>query len=109
MKTTKTLISAITGMALFAGAVHAQFKVTGTDGITASPKLREMINSHAVSPAEPADSARHPCAMCKDQYTTRVDYSAKGVIRPTVLIAKDLCPGCETKVSTERQGKRARN
>jgi hypothetical protein len=44
MKTTKTLITVIAGLALVVGSVRAQ---TGNDGITASPKLREMMNSQA--------------------------------------------------------------
>jgi|SRR6185437_241211 len=107
MKTTTTLIAAIAGMALFAGAAYAQYKATGDDGITASPKLREMITASTIS-AQPA-AAEHNCTMCKDQYTSRVDQTAKGVIKPTVLVAKHLCPGCETTVSLRGQGKAAQN
>jgi len=64
MKTTTTLMAAIVGMALFAGAAYAQYKTTANDGITASPKLRERIAEAGVS-FQPVAAAAHRCAMCK--------------------------------------------
>ena len=109
MKITTTLIAATVGLALFAEAAYAQHKATGDDGITASPKLREMITAAAGISAPPAAPVTHQCAMCKDEYTTRVDQTAKGVIKPTVLFVKHLCPGCETTTSVQGQGKAAQN
>ena len=111
MKTSKTLIAVIAGAALFVGAAHAQYNATGDDGVTASPKLREMINGQAgvsVRPAAPA-SVKHSCATCKEEYVTRVDSIAKGAYKPKMLIAKHLCPGCETTISVTGHGKAARN
>ena len=108
MKTTKTLIAATLGLALFAGAAYAQFKATGDDGITASPKLREMLTAQSGIPSQPA-LAPHGCATCKDEYTTRVDATAKGLVKPTVLTSKHLCPTCKTTASVQGQGKAAQN
>ena len=47
MQTThKTLIATLSAIALlsFAGPVQAQYKPTGEDGITASPKERQFLN-----------------------------------------------------------------
>jgi hypothetical protein len=109
MKITATLMAATAGMALFAGAAYGQYKTTADDGITASPKLREMITAGASMSAQPAALAAHQCAMCKDEYTTRVDQTAKGAIKPAVLFVKHLCPGCETTTSVKGQGKAAQN
>ena len=108
MKTTKTLIAAITGMALLVGAAHAQYKATGADGITASPKLRETINSRTAVSVRPTVPVKHLCSMCKDEYTARVEQTAKGMIKPSVLVEKHLCTGCETKTSKDGQGKVSR-
>jgi len=109
MKTTTILMAATLGMALFAGAAYAQLKATGNDGITASPKLRERLAAEAGIPAQPVALAAHRCALCQDEYTTRVDQTAKGVIKPAVLFVKHLCPGCETTTSVQGQGKAAQN
>jgi hypothetical protein len=109
MKTTTTLMAAIVGMALFAGAAYAQYKTTADDGITASPKLRERLTAEAGISTQPAAAAAHRCAMCKDEYTTRVDQTAKGLMKPAVLFVKHLCPGCETITSVQGQGKAAQN
>jgi hypothetical protein len=47
--------------------------------------------------------------MCKDDYIIRVDLTAKGAIKPTVMVATHMCPGCETTVSRGGQGKTAQN
>jgi hypothetical protein len=106
MKITTTLIAAIVGMTLFAGVAY---KAAGNDGITASPKLREMITARDGVSAQPAALAAHNCAMCKDEDTTRVDQAAKGVIKPTLLFVTHLCPGCETRAATTGHGKAAQN
>jgi len=106
MKTIKNLITVVAGLALIVGTARAQ---TGNAGIAASPKLREMMNSQAGLAAPPASLATHLCAMCKDDYVTRVDQTAKGAIKSTVTVATRLCPGCETTVSTVGQGKTGQN
>jgi hypothetical protein len=109
MKTTTTMMAAIVSMALFAGAAYAQYRTTADDGITASPKLRERIAAGAGISTQAAAPAAHRCAMCKDEYTTRVDQTAKGVVKPAVLFVKHLCPGCETTISVQGQGKATQN
>jgi hypothetical protein len=104
MKTTaKTILAAFTGIALFVGAAH------GTDGITASPKARELINARTAVSAQPASPAPHACGMCKDQFVTRTDVFAKGANKPTILVAKHLCNDCVTTVTAKGQGKASRD
>ena len=68
-------------LSLFAGSAQAQYKPTGDDGITASPKQRQFLDevsrNHSPAPAV-AEIPAMPCAKCKDKVTERVDYSARG-------------------------------
>jgi hypothetical protein len=106
MKITKTLITVIAGLALIVVTAPAQ---TANNGIVASPKLREMMNYQGRTAAQPVAAAPHSCPMCQDEYTTRVDTTAKGVIKPTVTVLTHLCPGCGTSVSVTGQGKTAQS
>jgi hypothetical protein len=67
-----------------------------------------MMSAQSGIPAQPAVTA-HRCALCKDEYTTRVDQTAKGLVKPTVLISKHLCATCATTASVQGQGKAAQN
>ena len=70
MKTTnKTLIAALAGIAMFAftSSVLAQYKPTGDDGITASPKARALLDERkARLNTAVAAVASMPCPKCKD-------------------------------------------
>ena len=108
----KTLIAALASVALFAftSPVLAQYKPTGDDGITASPKAREFLDSHARnhSTSAAADVAQMSCPKCKDKITNRVDYSARGATKPTILVSTHLCDGCDTTIVTTGVGKNAK-
>ena len=109
MKTNRTLITTGAAIALFAlaSSVLAQYRPTGPDGITASPKVRHFLNeyerSHSSRPA--LQVARMPCAKCKDEATQRVDWSARGAHKPTFLVVTHLCKGCGTKWTITGAGK----
>jgi hypothetical protein len=106
MKTNKALIAVFASVTLFSAAVvNAQYKAMGADGITASPKLRETIDRLAPSTPAPNTQSVMACPTCRDEYTTRVDTTAKGSIKPTVVIAKHLCDGCKTTIKTVGVGK----
>lgn len=105
-----TLIAALAGVALFslAGSAQAQYKATGDDGITASPKHRQFLDdykkNHSPAPA-PAEIAKMPCPKCTDKVTTRVDYSARGANKPTIRVVTHQCPGCRTDWAVTGHGK----
>lgn len=107
MKT--SLIAVLTGIALvsFTGLSHAQYAATGPDGITASPKLRQFLDDHKTV-AGPTVKAMS-CAKCKNVIITRTDWTARGAIKTTESVAKHLCPGCKTKVTTTGYGKAAQS
>jgi hypothetical protein len=112
MKAMNGLITAIVGAALLsvAGTTQAQYKATGDDGITASPKVRVQLNERTarLESAVPAASVM-ACASCKDEYVKGTVWTTKGTTKPTVLLAKHLCSGCETSVAVAGTGKGKHN
>jgi NMD protein affecting ribosome stability and mRNA decay len=91
------LIAAFTAVA----PASAQYKPTGDDGITASPKVRAMLDERkarttTVSAAVPAMA----CPKCKDTWVAQADTDSKGLGartlmgKTTKLVARHLCDGC---------------
>jgi hypothetical protein len=115
-KCTNTLVR-LTGMtialALFAGLAgeaKAQYKPTGDDGVSASPRLRQQLDERkARLNTAPATVVSMPGPKCKDEFVKRVDWTARGAHKPTVLIAKHLCASCATTISVEGHGKAKRD
>ena len=112
MKTiNKTLIAALAGIALcsFAGPVQAQYKATGEDGITASPKQRQYLNEiktqKEAEALKPGDTIAMVCAKCKSVMVHNVT-TEKGHIKVMTVGEKHLCPGCNTYIKVAGEGKR---
>jgi|SRR5882724_2677510 len=116
--TNNSLIVALAGIALLAVAnpVKAQYKPTGDDGITASPKVRAQLselNAKAKSPLVGVGSMT--CPKCKDEWVTLPNKQAKpaqfllshGV--PTQKVARHLCAGCDTTITVEGLSKATRH
>ena len=104
------IIIAITSLAslTLVNSANAQYKPVGEDGIAASPKLRQTLEERkARLNTAPAPVASMTCPKCKDEYTRRTDWTARGANKPTMLVAKHLCGGCETLITKEGQGKAA--
>ena len=109
-----TRIARLTGLTvalvMFAGVagVQAQYRATGDDGITASPKGRQFLDeykrNHSPAPA-PAEIPQMACPKCKDKVTKRVDWSARGANKPAILVATHLCEGCGTDWAVTGHGK----
>jgi hypothetical protein len=96
---------------VFAGPARAQYQATGNDGITASPKARQSLdsyNNNHSSAVSPAKTAKMACAMCKNEVIFRTDYTARGANKPTVQISKHLCSMCEVELKTTGVGKAAK-
>lgn len=92
----------------FVGSVRAQYKATGEDGITASPKTRQLLdeyNKNHSPAATPVEAAKMGCDSCKDSVTSRTDYTARGANKPVVLVATHLCKSCGTEWKTTGVGK----
>ena len=125
MKTANYITRIVRGSALALAAVtvflttlsaSAQYKPTGDDGITASPKVRAQLDERRarVTPASPTTPTM-ACGKCKDGWVAVGDTASKGsgartlIGQTTRLIAKHLCDGCgaEWNVAGTGKGKQA--
>ena len=107
MKILNRMIVCVTAAVLcLALPAFAQYRATGDDGITASPKVRQALIEQGAAKSVVADTSKPTaCANCKNEYLTREDWTVKGLIKPKVTSVKHLCPGCETSVSVIGGGK----
>ena len=100
INTTARLTGLIIAAALFAGfagEVKAQEKGSARGGA--------RLLMRAEPAPTPSDYKAMACAKCKDFVTERVDATARGANKPTVLLSKHLCSGCETTIAVEGFGK----
>jgi hypothetical protein len=92
----------------FAGSVQAQYAATGADGVTASPKTRQLLSeqagNHSVA-AVPVAAAPMACSICKDKLTTRIDSTARGANKPAIQVTTHLCGTCGTDWKVTGVGK----
>jgi predicted RNA-binding Zn-ribbon protein involved in translation (DUF1610 family) len=92
-------------IALFAGAaavLNAGEIQTGKGGAT---RLLELSGRLVTPRVESV--ARNPmsCAMCKDEYVTRTDSTARGANKPAITVASHLCGGCGNEWVVSGHGK----
>ena len=92
---------------------NAQYRPTGDDGITASPKLRQQLDERKartttlVATAVPSMA----CPKCKDTWVTQTDTNPKGLAARTLMgqttkrVAQHLCAGCGVDWSVAGTGK----
>jgi hypothetical protein len=111
MKNSKLMVAVIVGAAVltFAPTVKGEYTATGEDGITASPKVRAELNDRAARLTTAAPAAAMACATCKDEYVKRTDWTVKGATKPTVIVSKHLCAGCDTSTTVAGIGKAKHN
>jgi hypothetical protein len=91
---------------------NPQYKPTGDDGITASPKLRAQLDERkARLNTAPVMLPTMACAKCQDVWASVPVKGAKGgqILvaggAPTQKIARHLCTGCETTITVVGHGK----
>jgi hypothetical protein len=113
------MMAAIVGMALASEAI-AQYKPTGDDGITASPKLRERLDeykrNHTPAPAL-VEITPMSCEKCTGLTYTIPDLEPKGLGARTLMAGgtpmkwktDHMCVGCGTKWETSGVGKAAKS
>jgi hypothetical protein len=53
----------------------------------------------------PSDFKPMSCTKCKDEYVSRVDWSARGANKPTLTVARHLCEGCGNTWTVSGHGK----
>ena len=104
IKTVARLSGLFIALALFAGTVGdagAQEKGSAKGG------ARLLMRPDA--PPAASNFTPMSCGKCKDEFLTRTDWTARGANKPTVLLAKHLCGGCDTTIATVGHGKLARD
>jgi hypothetical protein len=98
------LSGAAMALALFVGlAAKVQAQENGAKG--GAIKLLEFSGGGVKATATVSNYQPMPCAKCKDEATQRVDWTARGANKPTILVSMHLCEGCATTLSTAGFGK----
>ena len=103
--TITTAVAALT----FATAAYGGYTPVGADGITASPRLRQMLNERSASlGTTKAAAPAMTCPKCADVRTAKVSPQAKGseiMMGVKQVTYKHACLGCDTKLSVVGEGK----
>lgn len=115
MRTSVFVAGVITGLAL-ATEANAQYKPTGADGITASPKLRQFLDeyhrNHSPAP-KAAEIPKMACPKCTDFTFAIPDLEPRGLGARTLMaggtpmkwITSHNCIGCGTEWKIVGHGK----
>lgn len=93
-------------------SASAQYRPTGDDGITASPRLRAQLNERNASAKVVSTSTdTMACSKCKDGWVAVNDTTSKGAGarvltgQTTRIVAKHLCDGCGSEWNVAGTGK----
>ena len=88
----------------------AQYKPTGNDGITTSPKVRAQLDERKARTTLVSAPAM-ACAKCKDAWVAKSDTHSKGagarslIGQNTKLVVRHLCEACGAEIATAGAGK----
>ena len=123
MKTVNEITRKVGGSGVCAAAIliatlaavapaNAQYRATGDDGITASPKARAQLDERRARSASAvtAETAMS-CTKCQDIWVAQADTNSKGsgsralLGQATRLVVKHKCDGCGTEWSVAGTGK----
>lgn len=112
MKTQKIVKRLLLGSSLaFAMAVGVALPVTmqAADQVKGAQLLMKPIKAgEDIAKLEPGDMVAMSCPKCKTITVTYVE-TIKGHIKEEKATQRHLCPGCETTIKTEGQGKSAKD
>ena len=103
--TITTAVAALT----FATAAYGGYTPVGADGITASPRLRQMLNERPASVNTAAAVApAMTCPKCAEVRTVKVSPQAKGseiMMGVKQVSYRHACVDCVTKLTVVGEGK----
>lgn len=88
-------------------ALTVAFAVWSPANTSAQVKGAQLLMSQSAPAASVAAAPAVDCAKCTTQYTSRVDTTARGAIKPVVITANNLCPSCDTVSKTVGVGRSA--
>lgn len=115
IRTSVIAVSAIVAL-VWAGEARAQYKPTGDDGITASPKLRQFLDeyhrNHSPTP-KPAEIPKMACPKCTDFTYAIPDLEPRGLGARTLMaggtpmkwVRSHNCIACGTEWKIVGHGK----
>jgi hypothetical protein len=110
MKTNRTNTLARLGgltiaVALFGGAASTLSAGEIPTAKGGASKLLDLTGRSVTPKSEPGNNKPMSCTNCKDEFVRRVDWSARGANKSTVIVANHLCGGCDTTIATVGHGK----
>jgi hypothetical protein len=101
MKTTS-----INKLARMSGIAIALALFTGVAGEVRAQNGSKGGATLLMTPSAPAsDYKPMSCGKCKDELVTSKDMTARGANKPDVTVARHLCDGCKTTITTVGHGK----
>ena len=74
---------------------------------SAQVKGAQLLMSQPAALAAESAAPDMACAKCATQYTSRVDATVRGAIKPVAITASHLCASCDTATKTVGVGKGA--
>jgi predicted RNA-binding Zn-ribbon protein involved in translation (DUF1610 family) len=92
-------------MALFAGmagTLRAGEIATAKGG---GSRLLDLTGRPVTPRIEANDNKPMSCAKCREEYVTRVDWTARGANKPTLTVARHLCTTCGNEWVVSGHGK----
>ena len=92
-------------LAMFGGAAGTMRAGEIPTAKGGASRLLEITGRSVTPKFEPSDRKPMSCAMCKDEYVTRIDRTARGASKPTLLVANHLCGGCGNEWVESGHGK----
>jgi hypothetical protein len=98
------ILTSLVGTTLALAVAFAVWSPTNT---AAQIKGAQLLMSQPTPVASVAAAPAMACAKCTTQYTSSVDTTARGAIKPVAIAAKHLCPTCDTSSKTVGVGKAA--
>ena len=88
-------------------ALAVAFAVWSPVNTSAQVKGAQLLMSQSAPVASVAAEPAMACDKCTTQYTSRVDTTVRGAVKPVVITANNLCPSCDTVSKTVGVGRNA--
>jgi hypothetical protein len=105
MKTNRiNTLARLTGMTIVL-ALLAGIGGIATAQEKGATRLLRLSGTLVEPKSAPGDYKPMACALCKDEYVSRVDWTARGANKPTIIVARHLCDGCGNKWVVSGHGK----
>ena len=107
MKTNSTNpLARLTGIAVALSLFAAMGGLANAQEKGAGAKQLLRLSDRSLTPkTELATSKAMACGMCKDEYVSRVDWTARGAKKPTVTTARHLCTTCSNESTITGHGR----